>query len=61
MYTFKRESTNITEQVRYYLEVGGSKYYLMVASNGDVTTLNADDLVVGSQSDTQSRFRDVFI
>lgn len=60
MYTFKQE--NVTNAVkRLYIEIGGnSKYYLMTASNGNLTTLDADDLVVGSQNDTQSKFRYIY-
>ena len=62
MYTFKQEDVaNTVENVRYYIETGGNKYYLMVASNGRITTLNANDLVSGSQNDTRSRFKAVYI
>ena len=55
MYTFTQEDVN-DQQMRYYLETGGNKYYLMVASDGNLTTLNANDLVLGSENDTKSRF-----
>ena len=62
MYTFKQES--VTNSVmRLYIEIGAggnSKYYLMTASNGKLTTLDANDLVVGSQNDTQSKFRYIY-
>ena len=61
MFTFREEATDKAEQVRYYLQTGGNKYYLMVASNGNLIALNANDLVFGSQSDTQSRFRIIYI
>ena len=61
MYTFREEATDNTEEIRYYLQTSGGKYYLMVASNGNVTALNANDLVLGSQNDTQSRFRIVYL
>ena len=56
MYTFRQEYVT-KEQVRYSLETGGSKYYLMVALNGNVNAMQADDLMLGSQNDKQSRFR----
>ena len=62
MYTFKQE--DIANSLnRLYIETGtsgNSKYYLMTAPNGDLTTLDANDLVVGSQNDTQSKFRYIF-
>ena len=62
MYTFKQEC--VTNSVmRLYIETttgGNDKYYLMIASNGDLTTLDANDLVLGSQNDTRSRFRYVY-
>ena len=61
MFTFREEATDTAEQVRYYLQTGGNKYYLMVASNGNLIALNANDVVVGSQNDTQSRFRIIYI
>ena len=61
MFTFREEATDNAEQVRYYLQTGGNKYYLMVASNGNLIALNANDLVLGSQSDTRSRFRIIYI
>ena len=45
------------DDMRYYLETGGNKYYLMVGSDENITTLNANDLVLGSQNGTESRFR----
>ena len=61
MYTFKQEK--VTNSVtRFYIETaaGGNKYYLTTTSNGDLATLDADDLVLDSQNDTQSRFRCVY-
>ena len=55
MYTFTQEDVS-NQQMRYYLETGGNKYYLMVASDGNLTTLIANDLVLGSENDTKSRF-----
>ena len=56
MYTFREELTAGGQSVRVYLQTGGAKYYLMVASNGKIVALNANDLVLGSQNDTRSRF-----
>ena len=56
MYTFRQEHVT-NDHMRYYLETDGNKYYLMVGSDGNITTLNANDLVLGSQNDTESRFR----
>jgi len=57
MRTFGQEDvTNATEQVRYYIEMDEDKYYMMVTSDGDITTLNADDLVEGSANDFKCRF-----
>ena len=61
MYTFREETTDNAQQVRYYLQTGGEKYYLMVASNGNLIALNANDLVLGSQNDTHSRFRIIYV
>ena len=55
MYTFTQEDVN-NHEMRYYLQTGGNKYYLMVASDGNLTTLIANDLVLGSENDTKSRF-----
>ena len=60
MYTFTQEDVN-NHQMRYYLETGGNKYYLMVASDGNLTTLDANDLVLGSENDTMSRFHIVYM
>ena len=60
MYTFRQEHVT-NDHMRYYLETGGNKYYLMVGSDGNITTLNANDLVLGSQNDTLSRFRTVYM
>ena len=60
MYTFTQEHVT-NDHMRYYLETGGNKYYLMVGSDGNVTTLNANDLVLGSQNDTMSRFRTLYM
>ena len=56
MYTFRQEHVT-NDHTRLCLETGGNKYYLMVGSDGNITTLNANDLVLGSQNDTVSRFR----
>ena len=56
MYAFKQEHVT-NDHMRYYLETFGNKYYLMVGSDGNITTLNANDLVLGSQNDSLSRFR----
>lgn len=60
MISFSKEKL-VGEQVRYYLETGGNKYYLMVTSNGNMSTLNADDLVLNSQNDIQTRFTNIYI
>ena len=58
MYVFKQEAVvGAVAQVRYYLEKDEDKYYLMVTSEGDVTTLHADNLEIGSLNDLQCRFR----
>ena len=54
-YTFRQEHLG-NNLIRYYLETGGNKFYLMVGSDKRITTLNANDLVHGSQSDVKSRF-----
>ena len=59
MYEFRDEATDHAQEFRYYLQTGGEKFYLMVASDGNIVALNANDLVAGSQNDTQSRFRTV--
>ena len=60
MYTFMQEVvTGVVEQTRYYIETDGGRYYLMVTSDGDVTTLHADDLEIGSVNDFRCRFRRV--
>ena len=56
MYTFRQEDVT-SDFVRYYLQTGGNKYYLMVGTDGTVTTLNADDLMLGSQNDAQTQFQ----
>ena len=53
MYTFKQEHVT-NDHMRYCLETGGNKYY---GSDGNIITLNANDLVLGSQNDALSRFR----
>ena len=55
MFTFRQEHLG-NDEIRYYLETGGSKFYLMVAPDGKITTLNVNDLVLGSQNDAKSRF-----
>ena len=58
MYRFKQESvTGVVGQQRYYLKRGEDKYYLMVTSEGDVTTLHANDLEIGSTNELRCRFR----
>ena len=54
-YTFRQELLG-NDLIRYYLETGGNKFYLMVGSDGRITALNANDLVLGSQNDVKSRF-----
>ena len=61
MYEFRDEATDHAQQLRYYLQRGRDKFYLMVASDGNIVALNANDLVAGSQSDTRSRFRLVYL
>ena len=61
MFTFREEPTDNAEQMRYYLQTGGNKNYLMVSSNGSLISLNATDLALGSQNDTRSRFRIVYV
>ena len=61
MYEFREEATDHAQQFRYYLQTGGEKFYLMVASNGNIVALNANDLVAGSENDTRSRFRLVYL
>ena len=56
MYTFREEATDNAEEMRYYLQTGGEKYYL-AASNGNIVAINADDV---AQNDAQSRFRIVY-
>ena len=56
MFIFKQEHVT-NNYTRLCLEIGGNKYYLMVGLDGNITTLNANDLVLGSQNDTLSRFR----
>jgi len=58
MYAFKEEAINGVQDIRYYVESDG-KCYMMVQPNGDITTLPAEDLVLGSTIDTQCRFRTV--
>ena len=61
MHIFQREDViGIPWQTRYYMETDGDKYYLMVTSDGDVTTLHADDLEIGTLNDLRCRFRHVF-
>ena len=54
-YTFRQELLG-NDLIRYYLETVGNKFYLMVGSDGSITALNANDLVLGSQNDVKSRF-----
>ena len=56
MYTFREEATDNAEEMRYYLQTGGEKYYL-AASNGNIVAISADDV---AQNDAQSRFRIVY-
>ena len=60
MFTFRQEHLG-NDEIRYYLERGGNKLYLMVGSDGNITTLNANDLVLGSQNDTKSRFSILYL
>ena len=46
--TFRQEHFG-NDLIRYYLEIDGNKFYLMVTSDRRLTTLNANDLVLGSQ------------
>jgi len=57
IYAFKEEAIDGVQDIRYYVESDEMKYYMMVQSNGDITTLPAEDLVLGSTIDTQCRFR----
>ena len=57
MYEFKQEKVDgINHQVRYYLETGGNKFYLMVTLEGVATTLHANNLVIGSINELRCRF-----
>ena len=56
MYTFREEATDNAEEMRYYLQTDGEKYYL-AASNGNLIAINADDVAL---NDAQSRFRIVY-
>ena len=60
MFTFRQELLG-NDLIRYYLETGGNKFYLMVGSDGRITALNANDLVLGSQNDTKSRFTILYL
>lgn len=55
MFTFRQEHLG-NDEIRYYLQTGGNKFYLMVGSDRRITALNANDLVLGSQNDAKSRF-----
>ena len=55
MFTFRQEHLG-SNLIRYYLETDGNKFYLVVAADSKITTLNANDLVPGSQNDAKSRF-----
>ena len=57
MFTFREEPTDNAEQMRYYLQTGGEKYYLAV-SNGNIIAISADDV---AQNDVESRFRIVYL
>ncbi|XP_065910825.1 uncharacterized protein [Dysidea avara] len=57
IYRFKQEDIDGVQDLRYYVESDGKKYYMMVQPNGDITTLLAEDLELGSTTDTQCRFR----
>jgi len=52
----EQDITDSTEEVRYYVEKDEDKYYIMVTSDGNIATLNADDLVVDSANDFKCRF-----
>ena len=55
--SFKEEAIDGVQDIWYYVESDGKKYYMMVQPNGDITSLPAEDLVLGSTIDTQCRFR----
>ena len=64
MYTFKKEEVPDSVdkcKMRYFLEMGESRFYLMVASDGGLTTLHASNLQTGSLNDLRSRFRHMHI
>ena len=50
---FIQEKVNLMS--RYYVETGGSRYYLKALPNGDITTL----AVPGSATDSGTLFRHV--
>ena len=57
IYKFKQEDIDGVQDLRFYVESDGKKYYMMVQPNGDIATLPAEDLVPGSTIDTQCRYR----
>ncbi|XP_065910794.1 uncharacterized protein [Dysidea avara] len=57
IYRFKQEDIDGVQDLRYCVESDGKKYYMMIQPNGDITTLPAEDLELGSTIDTQCRFR----
>ena len=46
--------------MRFYVKRGDDKCYLIAVSNGDITTLKADDTEVESENDRESRFEFVY-
>ena len=64
MYSFKKEEVTDSAgklKVRCYWEIGENKFYLMVTSDGGLTTLHASNLQTGSLNDLHSRFRHMLI
>ena len=62
MYMFKKEEvSDVVDKARYYLQIGENKFYLMVTSDGGLTTLHASNLQTGSLNDLRSRFRHMYI
>jgi len=45
IHAFKEETIDGVQDLWYYVESDGKKYYMMIQPNGDVTTLPAEDLV----------------
>ncbi|XP_065911310.1 uncharacterized protein [Dysidea avara] len=57
IYRFKQEDIDGVQDLRYYVESDGKKYYMMVQPNGDITTLKCNRIQLGSAVDIQCRFR----